>query len=804
MHRFLKFLVERSPDRRFRYGAVLGALALVTLVRIVAPLDAAPFLLYLPVVFLISVAFGGRAGMVCTVIAAVLAASFFDHEDPGWLQLTRDQWIAVVEFILVGTGMVEVCVALRRNIFDSRRSLFSQRASETRLQTVYDTVPVGILLADAPSGAIAGGNKRLEEMLRHPVFQSGDAESYGDWIAFHADGSLVQSHEFPLPRIVRGNLDEARLECHYQRGDGTLMWMDIVGAAMRAPDGTLTGAVVIVIDIDARKQAEEAQAAITAQLAERTREAEAALEAAEAANRAKSAFLANMSHELRTPLSAVIGYTELLEEDAGDSGDTTVLGDLGRIKSNAKHLLSLINDVLDLSKVEANKMEIVAEEIDVAAFSRDAVATVDALARTKSNRLTLTLAEPLGTMRSDAMKLRQCLFNLLSNASKFTQNGTIDLTVERERGDDGDWLVFAVADTGIGMTADQIARLFQRFSQADETTTRRFGGTGLGLALSRAFSRLLGGDIGVTSEFGKGTRFTLRVPAALPDAEVATPGEGVPADHTHKANGDLVLVIDDEASQREVLSRFLARQNFTVRLAADGRTGLELARSLLPRVILLDVMMPEMDGWSVLRTLKADPATAEIPVVLVSFVADLHLGSAMGAAAAAVPKPVAWPALKAVLDQYRAQGGDVLVVDDDRDTRDRLRVALERSGLERPGGRRRRGGAGARDANAAADDRARSDDAGDGRIHLPASPARGAGLRRHPGDRAERPRHHQRGARAAARRRPGDEEGRHEPARAHRRTEGAGPEIRAAVTGSRATLKRRRGVVPGLPMPAKQ
>ncbi len=679
MQNFLKFLVERAPDRNLRYGSVIGALFVVTIVRIVAPLDGAPFLLYLPVVFLITVAFSRGAGLACVLLSTLLAASFFDHAGARWLQPTVHQWIAVVEFLLVGAAMVEVCVALRRIIDENRRALLSQRASEAKLQTVFDTVPVGILFAEAPSGAVSGGNKRLEEMVRHPVFQSADAESYGDWVSFHADGSRVQSAEYPLPRIIRGNLDEAHLECEYQRGDGTRFWMDVAGAAMRAPDGTMIGAVVTCTDIDARKRAQAARVVIATQLEERTREAEAARETAEAANRAKSAFLANMSHELRTPLSAVIGYTELLEEDAEESGETAVLGDLGKIKSNAKHLLSLINDVLDLSKVEANKMEIAAENIDVAAFARDALETVDALARTKSNTLELVLADDLGTMRSDAVKLRQCLFNLLSNASKFTENGSIVLAVSREARAGADWLMFAVTDTGIGMTPEQLGRLFERFSQADETTTRRFGGTGLGLALSRAFSRLLGGDIDVTSEHGKGTCFTLRVPTIPPSEDAIVSDNDARHSETHDSERALVLVIDDEASQREVLARFLMRQHFAVRLAADGRAGLALARSLKPRVILLDVLMPDMDGWSVLRALKADPETAGLPVVLVSFVADLNLGNAMGAAAA-VPKPIAWPNLKAVLQQYKVEGGDVLVVDDDRDTRDRLRVALERNG----------------------------------------------------------------------------------------------------------------------------
>lgn len=237
----------------------------------------------------------------------------------------------------------------------------------------------------------------------------------------------------------------------------------------------------------------------------------AARDDADAANRAKSAFLANMSHELRTPLSAVIGYAEMLEEEALELDLASMVADLGRIRGNARHLLSMINDILDLSKIEAGKMDLLIEEADVLALLSDVALAVAPLVEKNGNALSLIFLDDLGRMRTDVTKVRQCLFNLVGNAAKFTQNGTITLAATRDARS-GE-LTFSVTDTGIGMTTDQVARLFQRFTQADETIARKFGGTGLGLALTQSFCTLLGGDVLAESKVGLGTRFTMRIPA---------------------------------------------------------------------------------------------------------------------------------------------------------------------------------------------------------------------------------------------------------------------------------------------------
>ena len=448
-------------------------------------------------------------------------------------------------------------------------------------------------------------------------------------------------------------------EHRLHRSDGAWRNMLVRSVPMRGDDGQVSEWVGTHTDITERRQAE-------AELTE-------ARDAAESANRAKSQFLANMSHELRTPLSAVIGYAEMLEEEIEELGAPSLVEDVRKIRGNARHLLSLINDVLDLSKIEAERMTVYAEVFAVAGLVRDVVSTVESLVAKKDNRLVLDLGDEhaLATMNSDQVKLRQCLLNLIGNAAKFTERGTITLSVRRH----GERLRFAVADTGIGMTPAQLETLFERFKQADDSTTRRFGGTGLGLAITRAFSRLLGGDVTVESQEGHGSTFAIDIPAELPAQEVE---ESMPAPLHAGDASKLVLVVDDDANQRELLTRWLEREGFEARTAVDGKSGLAMARELKPRAILLDVMMPQMDGWTVLTQLKADPELAMIPVVLVTFVNDPALGETLGAAEL-IPKPVDWNRLGQVMERFRGEG-DVLVVDDDADTRKRLRTVLERNG----------------------------------------------------------------------------------------------------------------------------
>jgi signal transduction histidine kinase/CheY-like chemotaxis protein len=395
----------------------------------------------------------------------------------------------------------------------------------------------------------------------------------------------------------------------------------------------------------------------------------------EVADRHKSEFLANMSHELRTPLNAIIGYSEMLQEDAADLGAEQFTDDLKKINAAGKHLLELINAVLDLSKIEAGKMELYLETFDVAALVRDIAAVIQPLAAKNANRLEVHCPDAIGTMRADMTKVRQALFNLLSNACKFTERGTISLTVAPEAADDAGWMVFSVRDTGIGMTPEQLERLFQAFSQADAATTRRFGGTGLGLALSRRLCRMMGGDVTVESEVGRGSVFTIRLPARVADA----PEESVaPAAAERVPVAGTVLVIDDEPAVRDLMQRFLTKEGFRVATAQSGEEGVRRARELSPDAITLDVMMPGMDGWAVLSALKADPDVADIPVVMLTIIDDKNLGYALGASDY-LTKPIDRERLVTVLHKYR-RDLPVLVVDDDAGVRQLLRRMLEPDG----------------------------------------------------------------------------------------------------------------------------
>jgi len=410
-------------------------------------------------------------------------------------------------------------------------------------------------------------------------------------------------------------------------------------------------------------------------------------EAAEAANQAKSAFLANMSHELRTPLNAVIGYSEMLMEEAQDTGQTEFIPDLQKINTAGKHLLDLINNILDISKIESGKMDLYLETFDVHELIQNVQVVAQPLIDRKGNTLEIICPEDIGNMYADITKLRQSLFNLISNATKFTERGKIILSVAR----DNEWIVFRISDTGIGMTSDQMSILFQPFTQADASTTRKYGGTGLGLTITKRFCEMMGGKVEVESQKDQGTVFTIRLPAAVVQPQsidqLTQAAINVPFPTLTSSPQGTVLIVDDEPNTLELMSRYLIREGFEVYRAANGREGLEMAKQLRPDVITLDVMMPEMDGWSVLTALKADALLAGTPVIMVTMVDDRNMGYALGAVDYLV-KPVEKERLVALVKKYvkhKPESGlpvSILVVEDDEATREVITRTLLKEGWQ--------------------------------------------------------------------------------------------------------------------------
>jgi signal transduction histidine kinase/ActR/RegA family two-component response regulator len=376
-----------------------------------------------------------------------------------------------------------------------------------------------------------------------------------------------------------------------------------------------------------------------------------AKDAAEEASHAKSAFLANMSHELRTPLNAIIGYSEILEEEMRDSGSADNVRDLKRIQGAGKHLLSLINDVLDLSKIEAGKMTFHLETFAVEPLIEEMITTLQPAAERNGNRLLLRTDGDVGAMYADVTKVRQILFNLLSNACKFTEQGTVTLEVERQHAAE-ERIVFRVNDTGIGMTPEQQRNVFQYFTQADSSTSRKYGGTGLGLAISRRFTHMMHGEISVASTAGEGSVFTVDLPARVPleSSDSSAAPEASEQSAAPDASSTTVLVIDDDPAVRDLMMRFLDKMGYHGVHASSGTEGLRLARQLRPDVITLDVVMPDMTGWDVLDELQTDTALASIPVIMVSIVDQEALGLASGASQYLV-KPIDRDRLAAALNK---------------------------------------------------------------------------------------------------------------------------------------------------------
>jgi PAS domain S-box-containing protein len=578
---------------------------------------------------------------------------------------------------LLGLIMVSMAALVGVIVFAARRHLQIQKDSRRHAEEVGDRMSFAL-------AAFGAGVCELSVAQRRLFVSDNFNQILGENLTFEMmaerDFMIVHPDERARMKALIQRCQETGEMIHVDtrilRPDGSVIWVEVKGQMRTNADGGARGFVCMLIDITERKNREaqlhaalvQAEAALDEQrralaamdadmetapnaasegdaysdmmrrLALVLREIQArdaamvaalaareeARDAAEQANRAKSQFLANMSHELRTPLNAVIGYAEILDEDLEAEGLETSRKDVMRIRSSARHLLNLINEILDLSKIEAGRMDVAPSRFDVAGFVAETVETIAPTAVANGNQLRLDIDPEVGEACTDLQKLKQCLLNLLSNAAKFTRDGDVSLCARRRRSNGRDWLDLVVSDNGVGMTGAQVAKLFQPFVQADAQTSREFGGTGLGLAITRRLAQLLGGDVAVASEHGVGSVFTLSVPA---DFEVLIPESSAVAG----ADGPVVLVIDDAVEARDLVRRALARLGFDVRSATTLAEGLEQAQTLRPAAIVLDVGLPDGSGWDLLQTLKADDALRATPVIVHSIEDDATRSLALGA-----------------------------------------------------------------------------------------------------------------------------------------------------------------------------
>jgi signal transduction histidine kinase/CheY-like chemotaxis protein len=524
------------------------------------------------------------------------------------------------------------------------------------LRVTFDNMAHGVLMFDREQ-KVAAWNRQVTKLLELPeTFLAGEPR-FVDFIRF-----LAQRGEYGAIDVeaeVQRFTAEAGQHRTFERSrpDGTVLEI----RHNPLPDGEM---VIIYTDVTERKRYEETLTA--------------ARDQAEAMSRTKSSFLANMSHELRTPLNAIIGLTEMMVTNAPRFGTEKAAEPLRRVHRAGKHLLDLINQVLDLSKIEAGKLDLNLEAVKIPPLIEEVVGTARGLAEQNKNRLVVECAPDIAPLLVDPLRLRQILLNLLSNACKFTKGGEVSLRVTPVSIEGRNWVDFSVADTGIGMTPEQLNKLFEEFVQADQTTARKYGGTGLGLAITRKLCRMMGGDTLVTSEIDKGSTFTARLPtgpatsAANTDQPANAPDEPLPS-------GDCVLVIDDDLTARELIATHLRDAGFSVVTAAGGREGLKRAEELHPVAITLDVLMPDIDGWTVLAALRGNPKLADIPVVMATITDDQqHKGMTLGAAGY-LTKPIDRDRLIALLQTYqaRARRTRVLLVEDDPAQRERIRSWLE-------------------------------------------------------------------------------------------------------------------------------
>jgi PAS domain S-box-containing protein len=524
-------------------------------------------------------------------------------------------------------------------------------ASEKRYRELVEHLREAIFECDS-TGRLIFVNQAWVEILGYPI-----SESVGHSLTEFID---EEDCEGALASMIAGEgrpMREPR-ELRFRHKNSDVVWLEL--SARTVDDGVEPGAVNRIVgslyNVNDRKRArEELQKAndqlevrveerttalretnqrLQQEVAEREQAEEALLqakEAAEAATRAKSEFLAKMSHELRTPMNAIIGFTRLVMRRCKDILPAMQFENLGKILISAERLLALINDILDLAKVEAGRTEIRPVTFALEPLIHECLHTAEPMLRGEKVRLLAEVSPGLPPLTTDKDRLQQILTNLLGNAVKFTENGSIKVTAEQRGGE----IAIAVADTGIGIPAQALERIFEEFHQVDAGTTRQYGGTGLGLSISRHFARLLGGDITVKSTAGLGSTFSIVIPVRNEAGRDA-------ARHAHSSSDDSVtslpvphqknlLVIDDDPNVVYLLRENLAEAGFSVVGAGSADEGRRRARQFRPFAIILDILMPQQDGWQMLHELKNDASMRDIPIIVLSVVDNKELAYRLGA-----------------------------------------------------------------------------------------------------------------------------------------------------------------------------
>lgn len=657
-----------------------------------------PSVLIWQIVFLILAALiaGRTSAMIWLAIMAITTAYFYGNLAMAAPQegavFTQAQIVWEMALIIGMYIAVMVLTLSYETLKDWALSQAKKREAHTR--AILDSASDGILSVTM-EGKISDANP---ESLRLFGYSRSELEHLPLSILvpdLNRDPSGAEQEKEEDVRVLDGPLFRAKgpvggfldwvgstYELSAQRCDGSRFPVEVSITPIDQQDRF----VVILRDITIQKAAEDALRKARDQ----------AIEASEA----KSRFLANVSHELRTPLNAIIGYSELVTEDLDGEEDQGILDDVEKIGRAGRHLLNLINEILDLSKIEAGEMQVYNEEVVLAEVIDEVFDTIKPIVDRNGNTLRVDIDEAPAELFCDQMKLRQILLNLLSNASKFTRRGMIRIFGYEESDEQGEWVVLEVIDRGIGIPEEKLIELFDAFKQADNSTTRDFGGTGLGLTICKHFVELMGGTIAVDSQVGKGSTFRIRLPRRYKEEIVGSRQEEShgPLNLKKKASGSngplkrprrtitpgapRVLVIDDDPTVHNLMVRFLEKEGFQVETTTGGHKAIEEVRKCKPDVITLDVLMPEVDGWSLLTALKKDEELREIPVVMLTIINERNLGFSLGATDY-LTKPVDPSRLVKVLSKTVADiCFPVLIVEDDPSTREVLERMVSQSGFE--------------------------------------------------------------------------------------------------------------------------